>query len=417
VVVVAAAVWLLIDRTRLGLRYRVMREDADLAESTGIDVRRYQLGAFVVAAAIGALAGSLKALGSFALAPDEFGFRALVDGMAPVVVGGLSSVLAPLAAGIALLSMIEYLRAWQEYEPIVYGIVIIICYILLPGGAGTRWSWVQLWWRLGGRRSAQEAGANEATRRSAVELARKAHAGREAVGVPGEPVLVVEHVSRSFGGLKAVRDVSLTLHRGEILGLVGPNGAGKTTLINAITGFHPADEGSVRLIDGTDVVRWPVHRIARAGLRRVFQGSRIVESLGPTQNMLGSDQGGGLFDVMPARRERPIRVRNFSYGAKRWLEIARAVRAQGEIYIFDEPTTGLPRQGVEEFTEVARELASKGAGVLLVEHNVALIRSVCDRVVVLDFGQMIADGPPDAVFNEPLVKRAYLGESHVAPVG
>jgi branched-chain amino acid transport system ATP-binding protein len=232
-------------------------------------------------------------------------------------------------------------------------------------------------------------------------------------------------VSRSFEGVRAVRDVTLELHRHEVVGLIGPNGAGKSTLVNLITGFDFPDEGRVEL-EGRDITAWPPPRRGRVGLARTFQHSRSFRSLTVRENVevaaLGVGAGGRearrradeLLGLLGLDRLEAQPAGALAHGDERRLGVARALATQPRFVLMDEPAAGLPEAEVPDFAAVLRSVRDDhGAGVLLIDHNMALIMEVCDRIQVLDQGQTLAEGSPDEIRANLDVTAAYLGESAV----
>jgi branched-chain amino acid transport system permease protein len=226
-----------------------------------------------------------------------------------------------------------------------------------------------------------------------------------------------------YGGVHALDDVSLTVEPGTILGLIGPNGAGKTTLINATTGFAKLAAGTIRLgevrIDGL-----PPHRIARAGIARTYQNIRLFGTLDVRTNLAaGAFTHAGRLPDDAARAllrragipEVPLdaRAAALPYGDQRRLEIARALAATPAIVMLDEPAAGMNPAETTRLVDTIRDIARAGIGVLLIEHDMALVRAACDRVVVLNFGAMLANGTPAEIARDPAVIEAYLGTSEV----
>ena len=232
-------------------------------------------------------------------------------------------------------------------------------------------------------------------------------------------------VSRSFQGVRALEDVTLELRRGEVVGLIGPNGAGKTTLVNVLTGFDTPTSGSVEL-EGRDITGWRPHRRGRAGLARTFQHSHSFGSLSVRENVevsaLGVGAGlrearrraEGLLDLLGIADRRDAPASALSHGEERKLEVARALAIEPRFVLMDEPAAGLPEAEIPEFSEVLRAVRDgRGAGVLLIDHNMALVLEVCDRIHVLDQGRTLAEGTPNEVRGNLDVAAVYLGESAV----
>ena len=242
---------------------------------------------------------------------------------------------------------------------------------------------------------------------------------------PGD-ALRATAVSRAFEGVHALREVTLELHRHEVVGLIGPNGAGKTTLVNVLSGFDFPTTGSV-VLEGREVTSWSPHRRGRVGLARTFQHSRSFRALSVRENVEVAALGSGA-RIREARRranellgllgltdrgDRPAGT--LAHGDERKLGVARALATEPRFLLMDEPAAGLPEAEVPEFAAVIRSVRDDhGAGVLLIDHNMALIMDVCDRIQVLDQGRTLAEGTPAEIRGNLDVAAAYLGEAPVA---
>ena len=240
-----------------------------------------------------------------------------------------------------------------------------------------------------------------------------------------EETLRASAVSRSFEGVQALREVTLELHRREVVGLVGPNGAGKSTLVNVLTGFDLPSSGTVEL-SNRDITRWSAHRRARSGVIRTFQHSRSLRALSVRENVEVAALGVGT-GVREARRRAEellerlgltdladARAGALAQGDERRLGVARALVTEPAFVLMDEPAAGLPEAEVPEFAEVVRSVRDDHrAGVLLIDHNMALVMGVCDRIHVLDQGRTLAAGAPDEIRGDLNVAAAYLGETAV----
>jgi len=232
-------------------------------------------------------------------------------------------------------------------------------------------------------------------------------------------------VSRSFEGVHALRDVTLELGRAEIAGLIGPNGAGKSTLVNVLSGFDRPTSGTVEL-EGRDVTHWSPSRRGRHGLSRTFQHSHAFRSLSVRENLEVAALGVGaasrearlraseLLETLGLSAQAEAPAGTLAQGDERRLGVARALATRPRFVLLDEPAAGLPEAEVPEFAAVVRAVRDDhGAGVLLIDHNMALIMDVCDRIEVLDQGRTLAAGTPAEIRANLDVAAAYLGESAV----
>ena len=232
-------------------------------------------------------------------------------------------------------------------------------------------------------------------------------------------------VSRSYEGIRALQDVTLELHRHEVVGLIGPNGAGKTTLVNVMSGFDRPSAGTIEL-DGRDVTRWSPARRGRNGLARTFQHSRSFRQLSVRENVevsaLGVRTGtrearrraASLLSLLGLSGRAEVPAVALPHGDERKLGVARALASRPHYILMDEPAAGLPESEVPDFVAVVRAVRDDfDAGVLLIDHNMALVMAVCDRIYVLDQGRTLAAGTPQEIRGNLDVAAAYLGERAV----
>ena len=248
-------------------------------------------------------------------------------------------------------------------------------------------------------------------------------------------MLSIKGVNKSFGGLKALSEVSLDVHKNTIYGLIGPNGAGKTTFFNVITGLYEPDSGEF-ILNGKHYEPTAVHEVAKAGIARTFQNIRLFGEMTALENVMvgrhvrtkGSVLGSIFFFFSLRKEEADIKekamellgcvgidqyhdyvARNLAYGIQRRLEIARALATEPKLLALDEPAAGMNSTEKLELTQLLRRISNDGTTILIIEHDVKLIMSLCNEMTVLDYGKILAQGTPEQVRENPAVIEAYIG--------
>jgi ABC-type branched-subunit amino acid transport system ATPase component len=244
----------------------------------------------------------------------------------------------------------------------------------------------------------------------------------------GEPLMQIRNLDKSFGGVKAVQDVSMDLRAGIVTTLVGPNGAGKTTFFNLITGNLARDSGQVTWL-GQDTAGLKPYRLARAGVGRTYQDLRLFDGMSVWENVLNATEHGAF--PMPisrahrrGRRERMehvlertglidkrhTRAIDLAYAERKFLSMARIMATEAQLWLLDEPASGLDPNSYERFLTILREDVAGGVTVCIIEHNLDIVVGISDRIAFLDRGKLLADGDPKTVLNDPELARIYFGD-------
>jgi branched-chain amino acid transport system ATP-binding protein len=419
VVMVAAAVALWSTRNLMrsawGRAFIAVKDSELAAESLGVSVYAARTMAFTISAAFAGAGGCLFAFLNGYLSPDSFTLQTSILFLLVVLFGGLGALAGPVVGAVALVALPEILRDFLEYRLILYGSLLLLSVYFLPRGVvGAVWPGAPT--------------ASAATRPSRALVAERGRVAARSTGV----ALASIGVSKSFGGLRALSDVSFTVERGTIHSLIGPNGAGKTTLVNVWSGFYPPDTGLVELA-GERISGWSPAAIARRGLVRTFQTPQLFEELSVLDNvlvgaaahrlgsvpaaMLGLSRvdatarevaGTALADTALSART-ATRAGALALGDRRRLEIARALAAGATVLLLDEPAAGLSAAEIEDLDALLARMKARGLTIVLIEHHMDLVMAISDRVTVLDEGRVIADGPPVTVQRDAAVVRAYLG--------
>jgi branched-chain amino acid transport system permease protein len=392
-------------RGKLGQRMLAVRSNERAAAAAAVNPRAVKLAAFTIAAFIAGVAGVLYAYNFLSVSADSFDAVTALSLIAFAYAGGISLISGAVFAGlISAQALIPYaLDDWfglnGNWFLLFGGVILIFTLLRNPEGVAG-----DLYRRTHKRPAVRAPDAAAAAGRGAARPARADFAGQP-------DVLRVTGLSVAFGGLRALRDVTLAVREGELVGLIGPNGAGKTTLVDAVSGFVGCT-GRVEL-SGADIGGLPPYERARRGLGRTWQSTELFDDLSVRENLTvaSSDPSAaralGLVGMDWAAEAMPVQL---SMSHRKLVGVARALAAQPRLLCLDEPAAGLDARESEELGARLRGLADQGQSMLLIEHDMGLVLGICDRVVVLEFGTVIAEGPPEVVRQDPRVIAAYLGD-------
>ncbi|MGX1915125.1 branched-chain amino acid ABC transporter ATP-binding protein/permease [Streptomyces phaeochromogenes] len=424
---------LFVVRTSLGRRLRAMRDDSLAAGAMGAEIPLLRMTAFLLASLYGGLAGVLYAGLIRYVAPETFSIGNMFILLAMVIIGGRRSLVGCVVGAVGLTLIREWLSDFSTYAQLGYGVVVVLMVVFAPTG-------------LAGIPSRVREFAHRRRRTHTEDRARlRPFQPYEAVETPDaahEPLLDILSVTKDFRGLRALDDVSLTVRPGEIRGIVGPNGSGKTTLFNVISGFYRATSGQVRFGGRATTTARP-YALSLLGVARTFQNLRLFGQLTVRENILVALDRTRTYSIWQyavwqpgvVRRERQLRrqaqellerfgLTDFAeaapgalpYGIQRRIEIARAMASRPRLLLLDEPAAGLNGEEVQQLARIVRSIRDSGTTVVLIEHNMGLVMSLCERVTVLSSGGVIAEGTPAEVVAAPEVIEAYLGDSAMADV-
>jgi ABC-type branched-subunit amino acid transport system ATPase component/ABC-type branched-subunit amino acid transport system permease subunit len=429
---VAFAAW--IRRTKFGTGLLAIREDEDKAAAIGVNTTRYKVLAYAASAVPIGVAGVVYAYFLSFLNPvGAFALLTSVTIVLSALAGGRGTLWGPVLGGFVVTVVSEVANVYgggSQSRLLVLGLALVLVVLFLPQGIIPA-----IAARIARRQAAKKTveytdQTGVATKRTPIVVTPRS--APQAERTPA-PLLEIRGAAKSFGGLRAVDGVDLTVEAGSITALIGPNGSGKTTLFNLVTGAMRADAGEVRL-DGTRIDRMHPWQRGHLGLARTFQTTRLFTSMSVLENMVAplpdarwstmlkpsvagheADRARELLEFVGMARFVSQPAGSLSYGQQKLVELAQVLMLEPRLVLLDEPAGGVNPSLVGRIVEIVRDLNRQGVTFLVVEHNIPMVLELCDPVVVFSRGKAIAEGPPQTIREDPVVLDAYLGDEWRPP--
>jgi branched-chain amino acid transport system permease protein len=414
--------------SNMGKEFRAIGEDIFIAESSGINTFKKKNIAFTISAILAGFGGCLHAHYFFFISDTTFETIKALEVVMYNVVGGVGTIIGPIIGAFIMIPLPEFLRGFIAYQIAIYGLVLILILKFFPLGI---WGTIRNAYI---RRSHQgEAESSKAMQLSAFEFDEEILKGFSPPENGGPIILECAQVSKNFGGITALKEVSFSVKRGEILGVIGPNGAGKSTLLNVITGTMPVTNGSV-LFDGKNITNLKANKVNHLGLSRLFQAAILYNEARVQVNIaraLAARAGFNIFQDLfglekhkhrwvAVQTEQVLRLfgleriaeevpKNLPHGFQRLVGMAMAMASKPSLLLLDEPVGGMSVEEREIIETIIKRLNQQGISMIIVEHNVNFVLNLCHRIIVLDYGEKIAEGAPEEVMNNTKVIDAYIG--------
>lgn len=413
-----------VERSRFGMALLAIKQNEAAAEAAGINTLAWKLRAITLSGAIAGAVGGFYAVVLLVVTPQSvFGMLVSAQALTVAMFGGVGTVWGPVIGSVILIPLAETLNAeagsrFPGIQGVIFGLAIVCVILLAPEG---------LFWKVRDffrKRSAPPVTAAPSDPVVAAATAPIPLRPKRSQGT-GDVVLEVRNLSKSFGGLKAVQDVSFKLRQNEILGIIGPNGAGKTTLFNLLNGFLRPDTGEV-LLDGRDMSGRKPHDLCEAGIGRTFQIMRPFQRMSISDNVVVGAYVRAKTDAEARQLATDAIARvglsdiadriagELTTKELRLMELARALAGQPRILLLDETLAGLGHDEANEVVAVIQRLARDGMTIAIIEHTMQAMVRLVDSFLVLDHGAVIVEGEPEAVTRDSRVIEAYLGKKWVA---
>ncbi len=436
VTLVAIIFGLNLARSRVGRGLRALHSGEAAANCMGVPTRIYKIKIFVLSAVFASVAGSLYAHYLSFVSPKTFDIFFSVELVTMVIIGGLGSIWGGLFGSTFITSLPNLLSSFDEYKDVFYGFILVVILISTPEGLI-----LEICRKIDVFRKKRRQGNNDSRDKQELDTVGPSSISGLSLAasrqILREPLLRIKNMSKRFGGIAAVSEITFEVEKGSVTSLIGPNGAGKTTTINLIYGVYRPNKGTIifghNRIDGLSS-----YQIAARGMARTFQNLQIFDNITVLENVMvgahskpGSEFLVSMLHIPPYQkeeemiREKSMEALEFfgldeaadspagqlSFGEQKRLEMARAIVSKPELILLDEPVAGLNRAESMEIARLIMKIRSKGTTVLLVEHDINVVMRISDKVVVLNYGTMIAEGSPKQVQTNEAVLSAYLGGS------
>lgn len=438
-VIFAVLTW--IGESPFGRILRGIREDQLATQALGKDVFVRKVVVFGLTSAIAAFGGALYGLYNGTVSPPLYEFSTSILLVAIVVLGGRGNMLGAVLGAAVVIGAQPFFEKVIELDPakaalarlLTFGVLLAVVLMVRPQGLLPEGATPGSLVRRMRQGRVRDDGRSTSAEAFADELA--AGAGTERVEEPG-PVVQVEGIRKSFGGIKAVDGLSFELLEGRVTGLIGPNGAGKTTVFNLLTGAIPPDEGTVSLF-GQDITGWPIDRVARRGMVRSFQDVRVFPGLSVLDNVrmaVPDQRGESIRDLflrpwavvrdsgrtreaaetalafVGLEQKRHARVGGLPFGEQKLVALARILAADAQVLLLDEPASGIDTEWVDRMVEIIRRLSDRGLTICIVEHNLHVVERVADRIYFMEAGRVSAGGTMQDLVDDERLVEVYFGQ-------